>query len=125
MKTLKYDKRVYKIARLALGFCPICRMDAYDKRYKNEKPIASCNIYRTSDTSITMNCKQCGLYFTVTWKSLARAMGEKADELAKEYEVSLSKGEEDAEKMDEYMAISAAIETLANNVNIEGTLRGK
>ena len=112
MKIYKYDRHIYLAARLLLGYCPVCKTPAIDKRYKDKRMINSCNIYRTSETSITMQCKQCGLHFTVTWKSLARAIAEKADSIAHDPQQELL-----------YTSYMTAFQILQRSVNIDGVLR--
>lgn len=51
-------------------FCPVCRTMRQDKRNKRKAEGFTCHIYRASETSVTMECRECSLRFMVTWHSL-------------------------------------------------------
>ena len=72
-----------------------------------------------------MHCRQCGLYFTVTWRSLAKAIGEKADTMAKDYALALEKGANYDGKDQDFLFLSRAYQVLQESVNIEGTFRNR
>ena|SRR3989344_2044227 len=71
MKVLKLASNLYAYARIYLGGCPFCGKFTTDKRYRREVRRPICYVYRSSQTSVTMQCKNCHLRFTVTWNAVA------------------------------------------------------
>lgn len=71
MKDYKFNRWFYSLARIHCGYCPRCGINWIQKtKYK----VQACHIYRTSERSFTLRCKNCGLKWTITWKSLAQAL---------------------------------------------------
>lgn len=73
MKTLKYPTQLYKIADQFLG-CPICGKQVQNKKYKKKIFDNPSQVYRSSDWSLTLRCRNCQLKFTVTWLGLRNAL---------------------------------------------------
>lgn len=109
MRKFKYPDEFYKVVRQFLGTCPVCSVQL-DSNAVNKQE--ACNVFRTSKSSVTMHCRQCGLYFAVTWKALASAIGKKADTIA---------NREDKEKV--YSFYAKAFETIDSNVSTIGIFR--
>src|SRR3989344_937334 len=70
MKVLKLEKTIYAYTHFYLGGCPYCGKFTNDRRYRSEARSPLCHVYRSSQTSVTMRCKNCRLRFTVTWKAM-------------------------------------------------------
>lgn len=70
MKVLNLDSSLYAYARIYLGGCPFCGKFTNDKRYRTQVRRPICYVYRSSETSVTMQCKNCRLRFTVTWNAV-------------------------------------------------------
>lgn len=66
--------------------CPLCSEQWYDgdKRFKKSTNVTPIRIYRASETSITLQCKRCGLKYMVTWRNFQKAF-EKYAELYPEH----------------------------------------
>lgn len=72
MKKRKYPDVIYSFLHLYLG-CPFHSHMSKDKRLKKGIPFPfkpSCHVYRISNYSVTMRCRNCKLKFTVTWRNL-------------------------------------------------------
>ncbi len=69
--------------RIFLGGCPHCGREVQDKRYKRRSVGFATHIYRISQTSVTMECKNCKLRFCVTWNNLVKLMCRQFDDLIK------------------------------------------
>ena len=61
--------------------CPMCAMQWYDgdKRYKKRVNGFPIRIYRTSETSVTLQCKRCKLKFMVTWRNFQKTLEKLAE----------------------------------------------
>lgn len=112
MKTRKHSPEVYKVLKSLLGICSVCSMQQSHDVKKKVITTAGCRVFRTSKTSVTMICRVCGLHNTVTWRSLAMAIGTRMDAVAdnEAYE-------------EEYNYYAEAFEVLDKNVNIDGIVR--
>ncbi|MEE9201608.1 MAG: hypothetical protein V3U31_00245 [Dehalococcoidia bacterium] len=66
------------ILHTLLGPCPICGRWTQDRRYKREMARLHCQIRRLRRRSVTMECRDCRLHFTVTFHSLIQALRNKA-----------------------------------------------
>ena len=78
---LKFSSEVYKVIKGRFDACYLCGYRA-EKRFGNKVkliPGRSVRVSRTSKTSFTINCRACGLNYTITWKSLADALEEKVE----------------------------------------------
>lgn len=63
-----------RIIHCMLGRCPNCGELVPDHRYKKEVLGFATHILRRSKRSVTMECSECGLRFTVTYYSLLQAL---------------------------------------------------
>jgi hypothetical protein len=62
---------MYAAARLAFMRCPSCG-EVQDHRYKRLATGNPLQVYRISDTSVTLRCKNCSLQFTATWNAIIK-----------------------------------------------------
>ncbi len=66
---------VTAVIRQMLGrHCPICGEGIQDNRYKKKVRGTAGHIYRASETSVTIECKQCGLRWMVTWRNFVKSL---------------------------------------------------
>jgi len=63
-----------------IKMCPFCKsQDIQDKRYKRKAVGFSCMIRRWSAQTIVQECRECGLRFSISWKSLRNALKIKSE----------------------------------------------
>lgn len=75
MGTIYTPGEITGLIRFYISSCPNCGRFSSDKRYRRrESRTAPCKIYRCSKTSITMQCRNCGLKFNITWHNFAKML---------------------------------------------------
>lgn len=72
---------VLSVVHEYLKSCPICCNETPNLRfrhafgvYTNTQP---CHVYRSSKTSVTLECRTCSIRFMITWRSFTAALKEK------------------------------------------------
>lgn len=66
------------ILHTLLAPCPICGVWTQNRRYKQPMLRMHCQVRRHRRRSVTMECRDCGLHFTVTFHSLIQALRNRA-----------------------------------------------
>lgn len=118
MGTIVTPKEFVDLIRFHLSACPSCGKVSSDKRYKRQYRYTTptCKVFRCSKTSITMQCRNCGLKFNITWHNFARMLknleeiqkGERKGDLRKDRWKRLGSLGDQLELLEQYVDVNYA-----------------
>lgn len=111
-RSRKFIPEVYEVIKAIFADCAVCSASYPDIDKKKNITQSRYRIHRTSKSSFTLMCAVCEVHVTVSWKSLAEAIGKRADAIAA-----------DDEYEREYAFYAKAFEVLEKSVDIGGVIR--